>query len=65
MKFTIRYDCKRNSHDECGLCAGTRRRVEPQSCWHDLCKHCDEIRVEHRYGLVGCGRNTINFEVRE
>lgn len=55
-----REECRSGNDRMCGLCSGSLG----QKCWYDLCKHCDEIRIEHRYGIMGCGRNLEQFERR-
>lgn len=47
-------ECKNKGYD-CGLC----KDPDYNACWHDICKECGEIRIEHRYGFTKCGKLTI------
>ncbi len=40
----------------CGLCT-TKSNTKGFPCWYDKCIDCNEIRIEHRYGFVGCRAN--------
>ena len=52
-------NCK-SSFGPCGLC-----KANQGICWYDKCRDCDEIRIEHRYGFVGCGANIEQFVKRD
>lgn len=44
----------------CGICMDVDLKYSGL-CWYDPCNFCDQPRFEHRYALIGCGRDLDNF----
>lgn len=51
MDVPAKLRCK-SEYEPCGLCKYGNYDV----CWYDDCDLCDYPRIEHRYGMMGCGR---------